>query len=95
MNSPDGEGADQRVRLTKTAPQADQDSVHDLQVQVQMLTQHGKIPTRESAKQVRFDLCAANPSEVGPGCRTVVRLDVVFVIPTGAYAELQPRSGLA
>ena len=53
-----GEGRDQRVCLTQTG----QDSVHDLQVQVQLLIQHGKIPARGSAEAAALDVYAAHPS---------------------------------
>ena len=88
---PYGEGRDQRVCLTQTR----QDSVNDLQVQVQLLTQHGKIPARGSAESAGLDVYAAHPSEIGTPCRSVVSLDVVFAIPTGLSAQMQPRSGLA
>ena len=60
-----------------------------------MLTKHGQIPTRGSAGAAGFDVYAAHPSEIRPGCRRVVQLDIALSISAGFYAQLQPRSGLA
>ena len=82
-------------RSTQIAGQSDQSAVGDLQVQVQMLTKHGQIPTLGSAGAAGFNVYAAHPSEIRPGCRRVVQLGIALSIPAGFYAQLQPRSGLA
>ena len=92
---PHGEGRGQPVCETQIAGQSDQSAVGDLQVQVQMLTKHGQIFTHGSAGAAGFDVYAAHPSEIRPGCRRVVQLDIALSIPAGFYAQLQPRSGLA
>ena len=94
-NPPPGEGADQQICLTQTAPQAEQHSLHGPEMQVRLLTQHRTMPTRVSAEAAGFDVYAAHPSEIGPGCRSLVPLNLAFAIPTGFDAQLQPESGLA
>ena len=62
---------------------------------VKLLSPHAKMPTRGSTQAAGYDLSSAQDIVIPTGKRALVRTDISVTIPSGTYARIAPRSGLA
>lgn len=66
-----------------------------MHVLVQRLDQRAKLPVRHNRDDAGADLCAIEEGVIVHGERALVRTGLAFAIPSGYYARIAPRSGLA
>lgn len=64
-------------------------------VGVQLLSDRARLPTRGSAAAAGLDLYSPMATTIAPGTRQLIMLDIAINIPTGTFAHVLPRSGLA
>jgi dUTP pyrophosphatase len=62
---------------------------------VKRLSVNARLPVRASAGAAGYDLTAAHAAVVLPRSRALVRTDLAIAVPSGFYARVAPRSGLA
>ena len=53
------------------------------------------LPTRGSVEAAGLDLYCAEPVQIQPGGRALVRTGISISVPYGCYGRVAPRSGLA
>jgi len=64
-------------------------------LQVKLLSPVAKLPVRSSELAAGYDLSSAQDLVIPSKQRALVRTDISICIPTGTYARIAPRSGLA
>lgn len=64
-------------------------------MQVKRLREEAVLPVRGSVHAAGFDLAAAEAAVVPAGGKAMVKTGLSIAIPTGTYARIAPRSGLA
>ena len=64
-------------------------------MQVQLLSENGRAPTRSSAFAAGYDTYAAKSAVVPPWGKALIDTDISIAVPAGTYARVAPRSGLA
>ena len=64
-------------------------------LKVKLLSEHGKLPVRGSAKAAGYDLFAAHPTVVPARGKELVKTDISIAVPSGCYGRIAPRSSLA
>ncbi|KAI8589690.1 dUTPase-like protein, partial [Geranomyces variabilis] len=62
---------------------------------VQLLSPHGRLPTRGSPFAAGYDLYSAKSLTIPAHGRAVVPTDISIAVPAGTYGRVAPRSGLA
>lgn len=62
---------------------------------VKRLSEHAVLPTRGSSGAAGYDLASAVDTTIPARGRAVVSTDLSIAIPSGTYARVAPRSGLA
>ena len=62
---------------------------------VKLLSEYAKLPTRGSNFAAGYDLSSAQDIVIPAGKHALVRTDLGISIPLGTYARIAPRSGLA
>lgn len=62
---------------------------------VKKLSPSATLPTRGSQFAAGYDLYASHDETVLPGYRSLISTDIAIAIPSGHYARIAPRSGLA
>lgn len=60
-----------------------------------LLDEHARVPTRGSPEAAGYDLCAMHDGYVDPGSRLLVGTGIAIEVPPGTYGRVAPRSGLA
>lgn len=66
-----------------------------MHVNIELLSENAKLPTRGSSGAAGFDLYAADTKLVGAMTPTIVPTDLKIEIPPGFYGRIAPRSGLS
>ena len=66
-----------------------------LPLQIKRLSEYAIIPTRGSDYAAGLDLSSAIDITIAPGERALVKTDLAIACPSGTYARIAPRSGLA
>lgn len=64
-------------------------------LQVKLLSEHARPPTRGSAFAAGYDLYAAKEATVPARGKVLVDTDISIAVPAGTYGRVAPRSGLA
>ena len=64
-------------------------------LQVQLLSPKGKVPTRGSTEAAGYDLYSSQDAVVPAHNRLLVSTDIAIKVPFGTYGRIAPRSGLA
>src|SRR6266576_577255 len=64
-------------------------------LQVQLLSPKGKVPTRGTSEAAGYDLYSAEAITVAPHSRNLVTTDIAIKVPPGTYGRIAPRSGLS
>lgn len=64
-------------------------------LQVKLLSESAKAPTRGSAHAAGYDLYASQATTVPANGKALVELDISIAVPAGTYGRIAPRSGLA
>ena len=64
-------------------------------LQVKLLSESAKAPTRGSAHAAGYDLYASRATKVPANGKALVELDISIAVPAGTYGRIAPRSGLA
>jgi len=59
------------------------------------LSETAKIPTRSTDLAAGADLYASEETEIPPGSHGLVKTGIAIQFPSGMYARIAPRSGLA
>jgi len=59
------------------------------------LSETAKIPTRSTDLAAGADLYASEETEISPGSHGLVKTGIAIQFPSGMYARIAPRSGLA
>lgn len=62
---------------------------------IKLLSENAKVPTRGSAEAAGYDLYAANDAVIEPGRSAKVSTEIAMEIPFGFFGAVFPRSGLA
>jgi len=62
---------------------------------VQRLSSEARLPEYEHEGDAGLDLYAAEPCEIRPGQRMLVKTGVKVALPQGYEAQVRPKSGLA
>ena len=66
---------------------------HDLQIQ--LLSTKGKVPTRGTSDAAGYDLYSSENITLPPHSRALVSTDIAIQVPVGTYDRIAPRLGLA
>ena len=64
-------------------------------LQIQLLSPKGKVPTRGTPDAARYDLYSSETITLPPHTRALVSTDIAIQVPVGTYGGIAPRSGLA
>ena len=64
-------------------------------LQIQLLSPKGKIPTRGTSDAAGYDLYSSETITLPPHTRALVYTDIAIQVPAGTYGRIAPRSGLA
>jgi len=64
-------------------------------LQIKRLTENAIMPKRGSPLSAGFDLASAENTVIKAGERGIVKTDLSIACPSGTYARIAPRSGLA
>lgn len=64
-------------------------------LQIRLLSEDATVPTRGTPYAAGYDLSSAEFNEVPARGRVLVKTDIAVAIPSGTYARVAPRSGLA
>jgi len=64
-------------------------------LQFAKLSEFATIPTRGSIDSAGYDLYAAYDAVIPVGHRKLIKTDIQIAVPSGCYARIAPRSGLA
>ncbi len=64
-------------------------------IQVKLLGENAKAPTRSSAFAAGYDLYAAKAATVPAWGKVLVDTDISIALPANTYGRVAPRSGLA
>ena len=64
-------------------------------LQVKLLSETAKAPTRGSAFAAGYDLYASKEATVPARGKVLVHTDISIAVPAGTYGRVAPRSGLA
>lgn len=65
------------------------------QLQVRLLSDDATVPTRGTQHAAGYDLSSAEFNEVPARGRKLIKTDIAVAVPSGTYARVAPRSGLA
>ena len=65
------------------------------ELQVKILRENGVLPMRGSAGAAGYDLCAASSYVIPSRGKGTVETGLAVALPSGTYARIAPRSGLA
>ncbi|EOA88833.1 uncharacterized protein SETTUDRAFT_148316 [Exserohilum turcica Et28A] len=77
------------------APSIAAGAAAEQQLQVQLLSEHAKAPTKGSAFAAGHDLYSAVDMVIPARGRALVATDIKVSVPVGTYGRVAPRSGLA
>ncbi|KAF1833044.1 dUTP diphosphatase [Decorospora gaudefroyi] len=77
------------------APSVAAAAAAEQQLQVQLLSEHAKAPTKGSPFAAGHDLYAAEDVAVPARGRALIKTDIKISVPVGTYGRIAPRSGLA
>lgn len=66
-----------------------------LKMLVKKISEHATLPVRASAGAAGYDICSAYDYTVPARGKELVKTDISIMIPSGTYARVAPRSGLA
>jgi dUTP pyrophosphatase len=64
-------------------------------LQVRLLSEDATVPKRGTPYAAGYDLSSAEYNEVPARGRKLIKTDIAVAIPSGTYARVAPRSGLA
>lgn len=64
-------------------------------LKVKRLSEHAILPTRGSSGAAGYDLSSAYDDVVPARGKAIIKTDLSIAIPSGTYARIAPRSGLA
>nr|POF19953.1 deoxyuridine 5'-triphosphate nucleotidohydrolase [Quercus suber] len=64
-------------------------------MQVKLLSETARAPTRGSAFAAGYDLYAAKETTIPARGKVIVATDISIAVPAGTYGRVAPRSGLA
>ncbi|KAF2235075.1 dUTP diphosphatase, partial [Viridothelium virens] len=64
-------------------------------MQVKLLSEKGKAPTRGSTFAAGYDIYSAQDVTVPARGKALVDTDIAIAVPAGTYGRVAPRSGLA
>ena len=64
-------------------------------LQIQLLSLKGKVPTRGIPGAAGYDLYSSETITLPPHTRALVSTDIAIQVPIGTYGRIAPRSGLA
>lgn len=64
-------------------------------LQVKLLSETAKAPTRGSIHAAGYDLYASKPAKIPARGKMMVDTDISIAVPAGTYGRVAPRSGLA
>lgn len=64
-------------------------------LQIKLLSENARIPSRGSKESAGYDLYAAEKSCILPFDKKLIFTDIAVVLPEGVYGRVAPRSGLA
>ena len=64
-------------------------------LQIQLLTPKGKIPTRRTSEAAGYDLYNSEDIKVPPRTRILVSTNIAIQVPPDTYGRIAPRSGLS
>lgn len=65
------------------------------QLKIQLLSKDAKIPTRGSKRAAGLDLSSSKNEVIPPQSQKLIPTDLAIKAPSGTYARIAPRSGLA
>ena len=63
-------------------------------LQIQLLSPNGKVPTRSTSEAARYDLYTSEDIIIPPHTRGKVSTNIAIHVPKGTYGRIAPRSGL-
>lgn len=66
-----------------------------MSLQVRLLSEDATVPKRGTPYAAGYDLSSAEYNEVPARGRKLIKTDIAVAIPSGTYARVAPRSGLA
>lgn len=66
-----------------------------MKVELKLLSEAAKIPTKGTDQAAGYDLYAAQNAEIDPLKRALIKTNISIAIPKGYYGRIAPRSGLA
>ncbi|KAL2357709.1 dUTPase-like protein [Cryomyces antarcticus] len=64
-------------------------------LQVKLLSDRGRVPTRGSPFAAGYDVYSAHDTTVTARGKALVNTDIAIAVPAGTYGRIAPRSGLA
>ncbi|KAF1814023.1 dUTP diphosphatase [Eremomyces bilateralis CBS 781.70] len=64
-------------------------------LQVQLLSDKARAPTRGSAFAAGYDIYGAQNSIIPARGKAIIETDIAIAVPAGTYGRVAPRSGLA
>ena len=64
-------------------------------LQIQLLSPNGKVPTRSTSEAAGYDLYSSEDIIIPAHTRRKVSTEIVIHVPKGTYGRIVPRSGLA
>jgi dUTP pyrophosphatase len=66
-----------------------------MKVELKLLSEAAKTPTKGTDQAAGYDLYAAQNAEIDPLKRALIKTNISIAIPKGYYGRIAPRSGLA
>lgn len=66
-----------------------------MKVELKLLSEAAKTPTKGTDQAAGYDLYAAQNAEIDPLRRALIKTNISIAIPKGYYGRIAPRSGLA
>lgn len=64
-------------------------------LQICLLSENAKIPTKGSENSAGFDLYSAYNYTILPGNKSLIKTDIAICLPPGTYGRIAPRSSIA
>ena len=80
------------VKMKRTISQISTESEN---LQIQLLSSNGKVPTRSTSEAAGYDLYSSEDITIPAHTRRKVTTDIAIHVPKGTYGRIAPRSGLA
>jgi len=68
---------------------------YSVDINIKLLSEHGKIPTQGTPCSAGYDLFAAEECVIPSQERRLIKTNIALAIPFGYYCRIAPRSGLA